>query len=361
MGDRVRVLIADDSPFMRRAVERMLSSVPEIEIVGDAATGTQAVAMTKQLSPDVVILDVNMPEMDGLEALRAIMAEAPTGVLMLSTLTSEGTRTTMNALELGAVDFLDKGAPGTAMDIYGLAPQLREKVLAVAGATVHGPSPLRELGSPPPSRAAHPPRVRRATSSCPYDLVVIGASTGGPRAVSEVLTSLPAEFGAGIVVAQHMPPGFTQTLADRLDRRSQLSIREARDGDEVRPGEVLISPGGVHLTIERQGSKLITRLDSRHSELLHRPSVNRLFESAAEACGAGTIGVVLTGMGDDGSRGLARIREVGGRTVAESEETAIIFGMPRAAAPAAERVLPLTRVAPHLVALCAASSRETEV
>lgn len=365
MGDRIRVLIADDSPFVRRAVERMLSTTPQIEIVGDAATGTEAIEKTKQLRPDVVILDVNMPEMDGLEALRAIMAEAPTGVLMLSTLTSRGARITISALELGAVDFLDKSSAGTVMDIYGLAPQLREKVIAVAGAAIREPGAAAAIDAEPPDSDPAAPSATPATPSgaaaCDYDVVVIGASTGGPRALSEVLSNLPADFGAGIVVAQHMPAGFTQTLADRLDRRSHLAIREAADGDAVLPGEALISPGGTHLTLKRRGGSLVARVDDGPSTLLHRPSVDRLFESAVAACGDRVVGVILTGMGDDGSRGLARIREAGGRTIAESEETAIIYGMPRAAASAAERVLPLPRIADRLVSLCSARPRDREV
>lgn len=363
MGDRIRVLIADDSPFIRRAVERMLSTTPQIEVVGDASTGAEAIEKTKLLRPDVVILDVNMPEMDGLEALRAIMAEAPTGVLMLSTLTSRGARITMNALELGAVDFLDKSSAGKVMDIYGLAPQLREKVIAVAGAALREPGTAPTMDAEAPPAQAEPPVTPAAPTRiprCQYDVIVVGASTGGPRALSEVLSNLPKDLGAGVVIAQHMPAGFTQTLADRLDRRSQLAIREAADGDVVRPGEALVSPGGTHLTLERRNDDLVTRIDDGPTALLHRPNVDLLFDSAVATCGDRVIGVVLTGMGDDGSRGLAGIREAGGRTIAESEETAIIYGMPRAAASAAERVLPLPRIADRLVSLCSARSRDRE-
>lgn len=407
MADRVRVLIADDSAFVRRAVERMLASVPQVEVVGNAATGEDAIRLATELRPDVIILDVNMPGMNGIAALREIMAEAPTGVLMLSTLTHEGASTTLSALELGAVDFLDKTSAGTVMDLYTLAPQLREKVLAVAGAAIPpspaAPGAAAEPGAPGASgasgacdapgvahapdapdapdapgapgerqsaaaRGALPPRRERPgrpaprgiATRCPFDVVVIGASTGGPRALAEVLSHVPADFGAGIVVAQHMPSGFTETLADRLDRRCGVAVREARDGDEVTPGLALVIPGGTHATIEREGGRLVLRTTRGTADLIHRPNINLLFRSAAASAGDRTIGVILTGMGDDGAHGLEAIREAGGRTVAESESSAVIFGMPRAAAAYAQRILPLKQIGQGIVDLCATAGRRRE-
>jgi two-component system, chemotaxis family, protein-glutamate methylesterase/glutaminase len=349
MAEPIRVLIVDDSAFVRRAVERMLSDLPDMEVVGTAANGADAVAMVKRLSPDVVILDVNMPELDGLEALQRIMAESPTSVLMMSTLTREGARTTLRALDLGAVDFVDKTAAGTVMDIYGLGPMLREKVRAIAGASPPPPArpaaPEREVGAPLPSRPPHQGR---------FELIAIGTSTGGPRALVEVISGLPGDLDAGIVIAQHMPAGFTQTLAERLNKRSPLEVVEAKDGDEVVPGRALIAPGGTQMIVERAHGRLVCRVDASPSGQLHRPSVDVLFNSVAEVVGARAIGVVLTGMGDDGARGLAAMREAGARTLAESEETAVIFGMPRAAAPAAEKVLPLPQIAPWLRETCGA-------
>lgn len=352
MGEPVRVLIADDSAFVRRAVARMLSGMPEIEVVGNAASGEEAIRLATELHPDVVILDVNMPGMDGIEALRNIMSEAPTGVLMLSTLTRQGAGTTLNALELGAVDFLDKTSAGTVMNLYSLAPLLREKVLAVAGAAVQAP-PAAGAGEPAPVR---PPPAAADIRMCHYDVVAIGASTGGPRALAEIVSHLPDSFGAGVVVAQHMPAGFTETLADRLDRRSPLEISEGRDGDEVKPGRVLVIPGGKHGKVARERGRLVLRV-SDGADLIHRPNINLLFESVAAAVGSRGIGVVLTGMGDDGARGLAELREAGGHTVAESESTAVIFGMPRAAAKSAEEILPLQQIGERLVALCTSYDR----
>jgi len=328
----------------------MLSSQPDIRVVGTATNGTEAVEMVKQLAPDVVIMDVNMPELDGLQALQQIMAIAPTSVLMMSTLTKEGARTTLRALDLGAIDFVDKTAAGTVMDIYGLAPVLREKVRAVAGATLPRSSPVI---TPPPAVGAGGRAGRaRIPHHSKFEVVVVGTSTGGPRALVELLSRLPGDLDAGIVIAQHMPAGFTQTLAERLNKRSKLEVEEASDGDEVVPGLALLAPGGSQMSLERVGGKLITRVEAGPSELLYRPSVNLLFHSAAEVVGARAVGVILTGMGDDGATGLQAMRNVGARTLAESEESAVIYGMPRAAASAAERVLPLPDIAAWLSQIC---------
>ena len=336
----INVLLVDDSPFIRRAVERMLSPLEEVRVVGHARDGQQGIEMAQRLRPDVIILDIVMPEVDGLEALEQIMRTAPTPIIVLSSHASPGAEITLRALELGAVDFVSKTEAGTRMDIYDLAPLLREKVLAVASSKV--PPGIE----PPTETTPEPPVTSPATS--PFDLVVLGASTGGPRALSTILSGLPENFPVGIVVAQHMPQGFTATLAQRLDRRSAITVREAADGDRVEPGVALLGAGGRQVVVERSGGDLVVRLRHSGDRLLHRPSVNALFLSAAEATGSRTIGVVLTGMGQDGAEGLAAIGAAGGRTLVESDETAVIYGMPRAARGAAERALPLDRLAEAL-------------
>lgn len=375
MSDRIRVLLADDSAVIRRAVLRMLADAPEIEVVGQAVDGAEAIELTKELRPDVVILDVHMPGMNGLDAVRAIMREAPTGVLMLTTPSRSAVGPTLSALELGAVDFLTKVTVGSVLDIHSLAPQLREKIIAVAGAAVRAllpddPAPLpgavaeaipaETVSAPAVVAPGAPPRPRsrsrRPPANPPYEVVVIGASTGGPRALAAVVSELPEDFGAGIVIAQHMPPRFTRTLADRLHRRCALEVVEASDGDEVRSGRVLITPGGTHSAIIRSEGRLFVRLDDGLPELIHRPSINRLFRSAAETCGPRVVGVVLTGMGDDGALGLTDLRDAGARTIAESEDTAVIFGMPRAAGRIAEQVLPLHEIGACLASLCTAAN-----
>lgn len=356
MADPIRVLLVDDSAFVRQAVLRMITSLPGVEVVASVSNGTDGIALARTLRPDVIVLDVNLPDRNGLDVLATIMEEAPTGVLMLSTLTREDADITMRALELGAVDFVDKASAGTAMDIHRLEPIIQEKVMLVAGAALpreraEGPISIPLEPTSGGYRTASQERVRS-----PYDLVVIGASTGGPRALMEVIGTLPADFGAAVIAAQHMPAGFTRTLAERIDRRSALSVTEAADGSAVMPGQVLIAPGGSQIQLSRDGGQLRTRISETTGRLLHRPSVDLLFRSAAEMVGSRTIGVVLTGMGDDGALGLQALRDAGARTIAESEETAVIYGMPRAAAPAAERVLPLGEISRALASLCGAGA-----
>lgn len=340
MSREVRVLIVDDSPFIRRAVERMLAPLDEVQIVGTAPNGREGVSKATELRPDVVVLDIIMPEMNGLEAIQGIMETCPTSILVLSSETQPGADTTLRALDLGAVDFISKASAGGRMDIYDLAPVLREKVLAIAGSRVTPPEPSDGTGAEPAPISEPVERADR------YEILAVGASTGGPRAITRLISDLPANFPAGIVIAQHMPPGFTGTLAERLDRRSRLTVREARDGDRVEPGVVLLGVGGRQLRVDRDGDGLLVRVPEEGEQFLHRPSVDYLFQSVAEAAGERAIGLVLTGMGQDGKEGLEAIRDAGGRTLVESEETAVIYGMPRAALPYAERSLPLDEIAP---------------
>lgn len=357
MSNPIRVLLIDDSAFVRQAVQRMLAEVPQVSVVGAAGNGSEGFALARALRPDVIILDVNLPDRNGLEILEMIMEQAPTSVLMLSTLTREGADVTMRALELGAVDFVDKASAGTTMDIHRLAPLIREKVLALAGA-----APPRDRMPPaePVEVAPAPEPPPRARDRGPFDLVVIGSSTGGPRALMEVIASLPAGLAAAVVVAQHMPAGFTGTLAERIDRRSAIRVSEAFDGVALESSRVYIAPGGSQIAIERGGPGFRASVTEATGEYLHRPSVDLLFRSAAEAAGSRVVGVVLTGMGDDGAAGLRLLRDAGARTLVESEETAVIFGMPRAAAPAADRVLRLEEIGSTIGALCGTVARPGE-
>jgi two-component system, chemotaxis family, protein-glutamate methylesterase/glutaminase len=356
----VRVLVADDSAFIRRAVERMLGGDPSIQVVGAATNGVEAVEMARTLAPDVVLMDVNMPEMDGMQALERIMAETPTRVILMSTLTRSGAEITLRALEMGAVDFIDKTMAGGAMDIYTLAPIVREKVLVAVRARPKGAASADtpDAGAahaarpvPEPTRAGGVAAVAADAQAATYEVVVVGCSTGGPRALSLLIGALPSDFPVGIVVAQHMPSGFTQTLAERLDRESPLAVCEARDGDLVAPGRVLIAPGGEQISLMRARGLLRVGVGPGDPALLHRPCVDVLFASAAEVSGARGIGVILTGMGHDGAAGLARMRAAGARTIVESEETALIDGMPRSARGSAEVSLRLDAIAAHLVRL----------
>jgi two-component system chemotaxis response regulator CheB len=342
-----RVLLVDDSAFVRRATERMLGPLPGVTVVGVARDGEEALAQVRALRPDLVIMDVEMPGMNGLAALESIMRECPTPVLLLSSHTQAGAEITLRALEAGAVDFMDKGA-GTGMDIHALAPLLREKVgAALRARTAPRGAPARSP-LPSPSKVGVPAPAPRQGR---YEVVAIGSSTGGPRALAELVPALPAGFAAAVVIAQHMPHGFTETLAERLDRRSPLHVAEARDGDPVVPGTVLIAPGGRQMAVKRaaDGTLSIRLWDDPAS--LHKPCVDALFDSVARAAGSAAVGVVLTGMGNDGAEGLARIRAAGGRGLVESARTAVIDGMPAAARPSAERDVDLEEMAGVLASI----------
>jgi two-component system chemotaxis response regulator CheB len=335
---KIRVLVVDDSAFVRRAVERMLGTVEDIEVVGFAADGEECLARARELRPDVITLDVRMPRLGGLETLERLMAEQPVPVLLMSTLTQEGAEVTLRGLELGAMDFVDKSSV-EPMSLLSLAEELIAKIRALGGARVRPrrrPA-LRPSGGP---------------SAAPAECVVLAASTGGPHALQTVLGGLPAGFPAAVLLVQHIPRGFTKSLAERLDARSAVPVREARDGDVVGPGSVLVAPAGIHSKVVRRRGQVEVTLDEEPRDALHRPSADVLMASAAEVYGPLAVGVVLTGMGSDGTEGLRAIREKGGLTLAESEETSVIYGMPKAAIEAGvvERVVPLERVAGEILA-----------
>lgn len=356
-SQKVRVLVVDDSAFIQRAVERMIAGMDGVEVVGVAADGMEAVRSTRELQPDVVLLDINMPHMDGLEALETIMAQNPTRVILMSTLMGDSAETTMRALELGAVDFIDKSRAGSTMlDIYDLAPVLRDRIMSAVQATHLGDGARAAADAGLPSSELHVDAAEAQhtpvyVSRSAYRVVVVGASTGGPRALTQLLSALPAEFPAPVLVAQHMPSGFTAALADRLHRRCALPVREAQDGDGLEAGSVLIGPGGHRLWLERQTEGVRVRVAEDAATRQPRPSVDELFTSAAAVAGAQVAGVVLTGMGDDGAVGLRQIRDAGGLTIVESEETAVIYGMPREARASAMRELPLRAIVPALLEL----------
>ena len=341
----IRVLIVDDSAFVRQALVRMLSGVPDIEVVGTAVDGKDGLEKALALRPDVVTLDIKMPRMGGLEVLRRIMIECPVPVLLLSSLTSEGGEITLRGLELGALDFVDKSSVRGHMNLLELAEELKAKVRALARVPrerVHA-----QEGALAEARSAAPaPHVKGA------EVVVIGTSTGGPPALQAIIPKLPTGLASSVLVVQHMPVGFTRSLADRLASRSAIPVREAQDGESVSPGVVLIAPAGRHMKVQRRGSVAKVWLDDEPRSALHRPSVDVLMASVAKAYGARSLGVVLTGMGSDGVEGLRAIRQTGGRTFAESEETCVIYGMPKAAVEAGvvDRSVPLARMADEILA-----------
>jgi two-component system, chemotaxis family, protein-glutamate methylesterase/glutaminase len=341
----IRVVVVDDSPFVRQALSRMLGVAADIEVVGTAVDGQDGVEKVCALRPDVVTLDVKMPRMGGLEALQRIMAECPTAVLLLSSLTSDGGEVTLRGLELGAMDFVDKSTVQGQMNLLELADELLAKVRALASVPRARLVPAREPG-PEVARAGARPAAQRA------EVVVIGTSTGGPPALQAIIPRLPAQLGAPLLIVQHMPAGFTRSLAERLDQRSRLRVREAEEGDVLESGVVLIAPAGRHMKVRRRGAETRVWLDEEPRSALHRPAIDVLMSSVAKLYGRHALGILLTGMGSDGVEGLRAIRAAGGRTLAESEETAVIYGMPKAAVEAGvvDQTVSLTRIADEILA-----------
>jgi two-component system chemotaxis response regulator CheB len=342
-GRPIRVLVVDDSAFVRQALARMLRSAPGIEVAGVAEDGRDALEKLAQLHPDVMTLDLAMPRMGGLEALEQVMAHHPLPVLLLSSQAHEGAEVTLRALELGALDFVDKSRVEGNMNLPGLAEELIGKIQAIAGVAVER---RQRSGGARPARVAWPGHPVRS------EVVVIAASSGGPPALQRILPELPRGLGQAVLIVQHMPVGFTRSLAERLDARSALPVREAAEGEPVLPGLVLVAPAGRHMKLRKRGQGARVLLDEEPRSALHRPSADVLMASVARVFGPRALGVVLTGMGRDGVEGLRAIRGAGGRTLAEAEETCVIYGMPRAAVEAGvvDLSVPLDRVAEAILA-----------
>jgi len=320
---RTRVLIVDDSAFMRNASVQILGSDPTIEVIGEARNGRLAVEAVSKLSPDVVTLDIEMPEMDGITALRRIMAEQPTRVIMLSSLTVEGSQSALLALKLGAMDVMAKPASQISLSINEVAIELVRKIHAVA----RSPKPRA------PRAAGH---RRSVPTGLPtyrpgqFDLVCIGSSTGGPPVLETILESLPPTFDVPVVVAQHMPLIFTKAMSDRLDRLCVLPVEHGEAGTSLVRGHVYVAPGGLHTKVRRAGpGRWRLEVDERPADAIFRPSVDALFESAARAVGRRVLAVILTGMGNDGLEGGRVLRESGGGMLAQSAETCTVYGMPK--------------------------------
>jgi len=338
-GGKIRVLVVDDSAFVRRAIIRMFDQSTEIQIIDVASDGEMAIELVKKLRPDVVTLDVQMPVLDGLQALERIMSECPVPVIMLSSLTGKGGDKTLKALELGAVDFIDKSSAGGSMDISTLARELTDKIKIATRIDLKKLNNSETLGF----IAKAVPLAARQTDT---EVVLIGTSTGGPPALQVILTKIPANYPCPILVVQHMSAGFTGPLAERLDRLCPLRVKEVTDGDRLEPGTVYIAAAGRHLKVCRRSGNLYAWLDSYPNDVLHMPSVDVLFTSVAGVVGKRSLAFVLTGMGRDGANGAQDIKRAGGRVVVESEETAIVYGMPKAVMESVkvDRSVPLYRI-----------------
>lgn len=344
-----RILVVDDSVVVRRLLSQVLSEHPELEVVGTAANGRIALQKLEQTSPDVVVLDLEMPEMNGLECLEALRAERPKlPVVMYSTLTRRGALATLDALALGATDYATKPEAGSTDEAMAqVRDTLVPKLLAL--------SPRRPILPVPPPLPT-PVAPGRAPSR-PVELVVIGCSTGGPNALAEVMPRLPGDLAAPILIVQHMPPMFTRLLAERLSRLSAFDVREAESGAMLSPGRALVAPGDHHMVVRRGDGRLSVALNQGPPENSCRPAVDVLFRSAAERVGAGVLGVVLTGMGRDGQVGAKAISEAGGRILVQDATTSVVWGMPGFVVEAglADEVLPIGEIGPAIARHVAAS------
>jgi two-component system chemotaxis response regulator CheB len=344
MADQIRVMVVDDSSFMRKSIERMLTT-DDIQVIGFARDGADALEKIPSLKPDIVTLDVEMPRMDGLTCLKRIMADHPLPVLMVSSLTQEGAKATLDALALGAVDFISKEKNFSAGDgnALGLQSELQEKIRKLARSPkfrfAHRPGlappaaqPAPVHQPPPPSHSAPPKSGDGTIPAFPRaDLIVLGCSTGGPKALQDFLPFLPKNLPVPMLIVQHMPTSFTKPFADRLNSICQLEIKEASHGDIPKPGNVYIAPGGIHMHIKHQLGKYSIELNPEPANTLHRPSVDVLFQSAFDSVTAQMLAVILTGMGSDGAQGMKKLKTKGTYTMAEAESSCVVYGMPKSA------------------------------
>jgi two-component system chemotaxis response regulator CheB len=341
----IRVVVVDDSALVRSILCDLINRAGDMRVVGQAADPFAAREVIRELDPDVITLDIEMPRMDGLDFLEKLMRLRPMPVVMISTLTERGAQTTLRALELGAVDFVTKPTLAVRAKLEEAAAEITAKIRAASQARV-----ARRTVAPPPVVAAPrtaPLRAARASEL----LIAIGASTGGTEAIREVLAVLPADV-PGIVITQHMPPGFTAGFAARLDSLCRIRVKEAADGERILQGNAYIAPGGHHLWVERAGTAWVARVADGDPVNRHKPSVEVLFQSVARHAGKRAIGIMLTGMGGDGARAMREMRDAGAWNLVQDEASCVVFGMPREAinAGAADEVLPLHAIAPHLLA-----------
>ena len=354
-AEKIRVLVVDDSALVRQVLTGILDSDPGIEVVGAAADPYAAREKIKQLHPDVLTLDVEMPRMDGITFLKNLMRLRPMPVVMVSSLTEKGADVTLNALEIGAVDFITKPKLDVQAGLEAYASELIDRVRTAAAARPRPYEPERsapEVARRHSADAVIPAHSGGRAIRTTHGLIAIGASTGGTEAIKEVLMRLPADAPA-VVITQHIPAEFSQPFARRMDASSALAVCQAEDGQPILPGHAYIAPGGRHLLVERSGTRFQCRLDDGPPVNRHRPAVDVLFRSVAQAAGMNAVGVLLTGMGDDGARGLCEMRQTGAPTLAQDEATSVVWGMPGEAVArgGVDEVVPLGRVAETILRL----------
>ena len=338
----IKVLVVDDSAFMRSAISRMLSKDSTIEVVGTAKNGQEALEKVEALKPDVVTLDIEMPVMNGIEALKYIVDRHKLPVIMFSALSQEGAEVTMEALNLGASDFITKDFSNVSLNISTRENELINKVKSVAKKKIALLPKRLEPGQKPASISSD----RKAK----HRILAIGASTGGPPALQHVLTRLPKDFPIPIVIAQHMPKLFTQSFAQRLNSISQITVKEAENGEALRGGTALVAPGDTHLGLRRRGNDVVVEFANR-TDYIYRPSVDHLMGSVADVYGGQSLGIILTGMGSDGLAGIKEIKSKNGYVIAQDEDTCVVYGMPKAVVNAhmADAVLPIDKISEEII------------
>lgn len=338
---QIKVLVVDDSSLVRKIVTDIIGQDPDIRVVGTANNGKNAIQMNQELDPDVITMDIEMPVLDGLAALGHIMATKPKPVVMLSVLTQHGAEATFRALELGAVDFIPKPSSLLSASVDEIGDQLIKKIKAAAAIRI-----IKKTADEPAPRMQK--IESRAVSS---KIVAIGTSTGGPSALINIFKSIPENFPSPVLVVQHMPEGFTTAFSKRLDESSTLKVKEAEDGDDVLPGHGYIAPGHSHMEIVKKGAGYRIRIFQADKVSGHMPSIDVLFKSMAENVGSNSVGVIMTGMGRDGAEGLKKIRQTGGYTMAQDEDTSVVFGMNRVAVElgAVNEIVPLGDIMPRIV------------
>jgi two-component system, chemotaxis family, protein-glutamate methylesterase/glutaminase len=331
----INVVVVDDSAFMRKSISMMLESDPSIKVIGTARDGREGIEKIRTLRPDIVTMDIEMPVMDGLTALTHIMKEMPLPVLMISSLTTEGAQATIEALARGAVDFIPKEFSYVSVDIVKIKEELVAKVREIvqSRSLTFRLQRIRTAVQGSQGTAPKAPAIRSFVNKSnrkDFKAVVLGISTGGPMALLQTIPKLPGSFPVGIAIVQHMPPHFTKSMADRLNSLSPLEVREAVHGDLLKPGVVLVAPGGRHMTFEKSGGQIHVRVSDEPKETLYHPSADIMMKSAVEAVNGPMVGVIMTGMGKDGLEGLKMLKKKEGYIIAQDEETCVVYGMPKA-------------------------------
>ncbi|HAS72870.1 MAG TPA: chemotaxis response regulator protein-glutamate methylesterase [Clostridiales bacterium UBA8960] len=347
---KIRVLVVDDSAFMRKVIADMISSDPGMEVVAVARNGEEALQMIVDHKPDVVTMDIEMPKMDGLTALKQIMENSPMPVIMLSSLTKSGAVETLKALDYGAFDFITKPTSLVKVSTPEVKEELLSKIKIASRTKIAKPLSAHKIVS-----VSH---MRPVIERKPYSgstkfkkLIAIGTSTGGPRALQDVIPYLPKDIDAGILIVQHMPPGFTKSLAERLDSMSQIRVKEAEDGDVINAGIAYLAPGDSHLKVTKQGGQFVIKLDSGDRVSGHKPSVDAMMYSIVELQEKNVIGVIMTGMGADGADGVSKLKANRGYVIAQDEESCVVFGMPKSAIKlgVVDKVVSLSNIANEIV------------